>query len=62
VFAVACAKIADRKGYNAVLFGILGYLFTIIVLIVVLVLPDRSKARRVAAPTAPSEQDAHAGS
>ena len=59
MFAYACAKIAQSKGYNAILFGVLGYFFSIIVLIVVLVLPDRRKPPEVSGL---SEQDAHADS
>jgi hypothetical protein len=62
VFAYACAKIAQSKGYNAILFGVLGYFFSIIVLIVVLALPDRRKAREVTLPSGRSEQDVHADS
>ena len=59
MFAYACAKIAQGKGYNAILFGILGYFFSIIVLIVVLVLPDRRKPPEVSGLP---EQGAHADS
>ncbi len=41
VFAFACAAIADKKGRSRVLYGILGFFFSIITLIVVLVLPRR---------------------
>ena len=44
LFAWICAAMAARKGYSAVLFGILGFFFVIITLIVVLVLPNKSRA------------------
>ena len=39
-----CAALAGRKGYSPVLFGILGFFFFIITLIVVLVIPNKNKA------------------
>ena len=39
-----CAMLAGRKGYSPVLFGILGFFFFIITLIVVLVIPNKNKA------------------
>ena len=41
VFAILSGWIAGRKGHSAVLWGILGFFFTIITLIIVLVLPRR---------------------
>jgi len=37
-----CAALAARKGYSPVLFGILGFFFVIITVIVVLVIPDKN--------------------
>ncbi len=39
--SVICAFVAKSKGYSAVLFGILGLIFSIITLIVVLVIPRK---------------------
>lgn len=39
-----CARIAGSKGYSPVLFGILGFFFWLITLIVVLVLPRKTPA------------------
>ncbi|GAC1601811.1 MAG: hypothetical protein NVS3B21_29650 [Acidimicrobiales bacterium] len=41
IAALICAVVAKGKGYSAVLFGILGFFFSIITLIVVLVIPKR---------------------
>lgn len=41
IAAVICAVVAKSKGRSAVLFGILGFFFSIITLIVVLVLPRK---------------------
>jgi len=41
IFAWICATLAARKGYSPVVFGILGFFFFIITLIVVLVLPRK---------------------
>lgn len=41
IAAVICAVVAKGKGYSAVLFGILGFFFSIITLIVVLIIPRR---------------------
>ena len=41
VFALLCGWIAVRKGRSALLWGILGFFFSIITLIVVLVLRPR---------------------
>jgi hypothetical protein len=41
VFAVACSSIAGGKGRGRVLWGILGFFFTLLTLIVVLVLPRK---------------------
>jgi len=41
IAAVICAFVAKSKGYSAVLFGILGLIFSIITLIVVLVIPRK---------------------
>ena len=61
-FAFGCAKIAKRKGYNEIVFGLLGFFLSIFGLILILVLPDRSKPREVDLPSERSEQDAHADS
>ena len=39
-----CAWLAGNKGYSPVLFGILGFFFFLITLIVVLVLPRKTSA------------------
>ena len=39
-----CASLAGKKGYSPVLFGILGFFFFLITLIVVLVLPKKATA------------------
>jgi len=45
IAAVVCALIAKSKGHSAVLFGILGFFFSIIItLIVILVVPPRRGA------------------
>ncbi|HEY7859202.1 MAG TPA: hypothetical protein VIC82_11955 [Candidatus Nanopelagicales bacterium] len=44
IFAWACAKIAGGKGYSAVLFAILGFFFSCITLVIVLVLPRRTSS------------------
>lgn len=41
IAAVLCGVIARTKGYSAILFAILGFFFSIITLIVVLVIPKR---------------------
>jgi len=41
IAGVICALVAKSKGYSAVLFGILGLIFSIITLIVVLVIPRK---------------------
>ncbi|PZS15014.1 MAG: deoxyribodipyrimidine photolyase [Pseudonocardiales bacterium] len=41
IAAVLCAFIARSKGYSAILFAVLGFFFSIITLIVVLVIPKR---------------------
>jgi energy-coupling factor transporter transmembrane protein EcfT len=58
-FAIACARIAKRKGYSEVGFGLLGFFLSIFALILVLVLPDRRKPRDASEM---SEQDAQADS
>ena len=62
VFAIASATIAKRKGYNQVVFGLLGFFFSIFGLILILVLPDRSKSREVDAASLQAEQGAHGDS
>jgi len=47
IAAVLCAVIAGAKGRSALLFGVLGLLFSIITLIVVIVLPRKSKGAGV---------------
>jgi hypothetical protein len=42
--AVVCYRIAEGKGRSGVLWGVIGFLFTIIGLIVILVLPDKSRS------------------
>jgi membrane associated rhomboid family serine protease len=44
IFAWVCAYIARSKGYSPVLFGILGFFFFLITLIVLLVLPRKTSA------------------
>ncbi len=46
IAAVVCALIAKSKGHSAVLFGILGFFFSIITLIVILVVPRRGASAR----------------
>ena len=46
IAAVVCALIARSKGHSAVLFGILGFFFSIITLIVILVVPRRGASAR----------------
>lgn len=41
VAGVICAVVAKSKGYSAVLFGLLGLIFSIITLIVVLLIPRK---------------------
>jgi len=41
IAAVLCGLIAKTKGYSALLFAVLGFFFSIITLIVVLVIPRR---------------------
>jgi len=41
IAAIICALVAKTKGYSAILFAILGFFFSIITLIVVLVLPRK---------------------
>ncbi len=43
IFTIACAIIAKIKGYSAILFGILGFFFSIVTLIIVLLLPRRRR-------------------
>jgi hypothetical protein len=42
VAAILCAVIAKAKGYSALLFAILGFFFSILTLIVVIVIPRRT--------------------
>jgi FtsH-binding integral membrane protein len=44
LFAWLCAALAARKGRSPVLFGILGFFFLFITLIVVLVISDKNRA------------------
>ncbi len=44
IAAVICALVAKTKGYSALLFAVLGFFFSIITLIVVLVIPRRTRA------------------
>jgi hypothetical protein len=43
IAAVICALVAKAKGYSALLFAVLGLFFSIITLIVVLVIPRRTR-------------------
>ena len=43
IAAVICAAVAKGKGYSALLFGILGFFFSILTLIVVLVIPRKNR-------------------
>ncbi|HEX4244035.1 MAG TPA: hypothetical protein VHY77_00595 [Acidimicrobiales bacterium] len=45
VFAFACSAIAGSKGRGRVLWGILGFFFSLITLIVVVILPQKHTAR-----------------
>lgn len=42
IAAILCGFIAKSKGYSALLFAVLGFFFSILTLIVVLVLPKKS--------------------
>jgi hypothetical protein len=42
VFAVACYKIAAGKGRSGILWGILGFIFWILTLIVILIIPRKT--------------------
>jgi hypothetical protein len=44
VIAYVCYRIAEGKGRNGIVYGIFGFFFSIITLIVVLVVPDRRTA------------------
>jgi sugar phosphate permease len=41
IAAIICGLIAKSKGYSAILFAILGFFFSIITLIVILVIPRK---------------------
>ena len=41
IAAVICGLVAKAKGYSALLFAVLGFFFSIITLIVVIVIPRR---------------------
>jgi len=41
LFAFGCSRIASHKGRGPILWGILGFFFTLITLIVVLIIPRR---------------------
>jgi membrane associated rhomboid family serine protease len=43
VLAYVCARIAVSKGRSGVLFGILGFFFSIITLIVIIILPRKDR-------------------
>lgn len=43
IAAIVCAVIAGAKGRSALLFGILGFFFSIITLIVVIVMPRKQR-------------------
>lgn len=43
IAAIICAIVAKGKGYSALLFGLLGFFFSIITLIVVLVIPRKNR-------------------
>jgi predicted PurR-regulated permease PerM len=45
IFAVVCGLLARRKGRNTALFAVLGFFFSLITLIVLLILPSRSGSR-----------------
>lgn len=42
IVAIACGTIAKGKGYSAILFGVLGFFFSLITLIVVVVIPRKN--------------------
>jgi len=44
IAAILCAVIAASKGRSALLFGVLGFFFSIITLVVILVLPSKKSA------------------
>ncbi|MDQ2728058.1 MAG: hypothetical protein M3Y91_09405 [Actinomycetota bacterium] len=41
LFAFGCSRLASSKGRGPILWGILGFFFTLITLIVVLILPRK---------------------
>jgi hypothetical protein len=45
IFAVICGLVASRKGRNTALFAVLGFFFSIITLVVLLILPSKSGSR-----------------
>jgi hypothetical protein len=44
VFAFACSAIANGKGRGRILWGILGFFFSLITLIVVLIMPKKHRS------------------
>jgi hypothetical protein len=44
IIGVICAAIAGRKGRRPALWGVLGFFFTIVTLIVVLIVPSKRRA------------------
>jgi hypothetical protein len=44
VFAFACSAIANGKGRGRILWGILGFFFSLITLIVVLIIPKKHRS------------------
>lgn len=40
-FAVLCAKIAKSRGRDPILYGILGFFFSVLVLTLLLIFPER---------------------
>lgn len=50
IFAAICYLIGDRKGRNPVLWGALGFFFSLISLIVIAVLPRKSRHTGIRAP------------
>ncbi len=46
VCAYFCSKIAGSKGYSPAMFGVLGFLFSFIMLIIVFVMPDKADQTR----------------
>ncbi len=56
VFLVLCIMVGEKKGYNTILCGIAGFLFSWLALIVIALLPDKKKAEEEAAAQAAAQR------